>query len=61
VNDPNIRNRDSQIVEKNYFAFDLDCRNLIAKELDIPPEQVTDSEILKIADDFVNFMKGKEF
>lgn len=61
VQNPKIRNRDNQIVVKNYFAFDLDCRNLIAKDLDIPPEQVPDYEILWIADSFKDFMKWKEF
>lgn len=61
VTDPKVRNRDSQIKLKNYFAFDLDIRSLVSKGTWIPPEEVYDSEILWIADTFKDYLKGKEF
>lgn len=61
VTDPKIRNRDNQIKVKNYFAFDLDCRSLIAKDNEMNPEDIPDSEILWIADFFVESMKDNEF
>lgn len=55
------RNWDRDIVEKNYFAIDIDIRTLIAKEWDITPEDIKDSEIISTAETFKDFVKWKEF